>query len=111
MDGAATPASITASISVGISLLAGLFGVWVALRSRNGAPVNRDKTVSILFGIALSLIVLNVIASALIAAWGIAYIGLVEAALLLTAAFAGVGMVVGLMRGLRSGRAIKTQSA
>jgi hypothetical protein len=40
-----------------------------------------------------------------------AYAGLVKATLLLTAAFAVVGMVFGLMRGLRSGRAIKTQSA
>jgi hypothetical protein len=40
-----------------------------------------------------------------------AYFGVLKAALLLTAAFAAVGMIFGLMRGLRSGRAIKTQTA
>jgi len=54
---------------------------------------------------------LNVIAAALIAVWGLAYVGLLKAALLLTAAFAVAGIVLGLMRGLRSGRVIKTRSA
>jgi len=67
--------------------------------------------VSILFGIAMLLMLLNVIAAALIAVWGLAYVGLLKAALLLTAAFAVAGIVLGLMRGLRSGRVIKTRSA
>jgi hypothetical protein len=111
MDGPINPASIATSISIGTSLLAGFFGMWVAMRSRKGAAVNRDTTVSILFFIAFLLISLNVIAAALIAVCGMAYLGLLKAALLLTAAFAVVGTVIGLMRGLRSGRAIKTQSA
>ena len=111
MDGALNPASIATSISIGTALLAGFFSMLVAMRSRNGAAENRDITVSILFGIALLLIMLYVTAAALIAVWGMAYVGLLKAALLLTAAFAVVGMGIGLMRGLRSGRAIKTQTA
>jgi hypothetical protein len=111
MDGAVNPASIATSVSIGTSLLAGFFGVLVAMRSRKGAAVHRDKAVSILFCIAFLLILLNVIAAALIAAQGMAYVGLAKAALLLTAAFAVAGMGFGLMRGLRSGRASKTQSA
>jgi hypothetical protein len=49
--------------------------------------------------------VLYVIAAALIAVWGMPYVGLIKAGLLLTAAFAVVGMIMGLMRGLRSGSA------
>ena len=111
MDEAVNPASTAISISIGTSLLAGFFGVLVVMRSRKGAAVHRDTAVSILFCIALLLILLNVIAAAFIAAWGMAYIKLAKAALLLTAAFAVVGMGFGLMRGLRSGRASKTQSA
>ena len=83
----------------------------VAMRSRKGAAVNRDVTVSILFGTALLLVLLNVIAATLIAVLGTAYVGLLKAALLLTAAFAVVGMGFGLTRGLRTGRAIATPSA
>jgi hypothetical protein len=111
MHGAANPASIAISISIGTSLLAGFFGVLVAMRSPKGEAVNRDTTVSILFGVALLLITLIVIAATLIAVSGMAYVGLLKAALLLTAAFAVAGMGFGLIRGLRSGRATKTQSA
>jgi hypothetical protein len=100
------PAALATSISIGTALLAGFFSVWVAMRSRKGPGVNPDATVSILFGIALLLIVLNATAAALIAAGGIEYLGLLKASLLLTAAFAVAGMVFGLMRGLRNGRAI-----
>jgi len=110
MDGAVNPAAISVSIAIGISLLAGLFSVFVAMRSREGAAVNRDTAVSILFGIALLLVLLSVIAAALIAVWGMAYAGLLRAALLLTAAFAVAGMVVGLMRGVQSGRAKKNRA-
>jgi hypothetical protein len=111
MHGAANPASIATSISIGTSLLAGFFSVWVAMRSRKTAAASHDAAVSILFGIAMLLMLLNVIAAALIAVWGLAYVGLLKAALLLTAAFAVAGIVLGLMRGLRSGRVIKTRSA
>ncbi len=111
MDGAVNPASIATSISIGISLLAGFFSVWVAMRARNGAAVTRDAAVSILFGSAVLLMLLTVISSALIAGSGMAYVGLLRAALLLTAAFAVVSMGFGLVRGLRSGRAIKAQRA
>jgi hypothetical protein len=119
MDGAVNPASIATSISIGTLILAGflplLGGLFVsfrvAMRSRKGGAVDRDTAAWILFGIALLLIVFYAIAAALIAVRGMAYFGLLKAALLLTAAFAVVGMVFGLMRGLRSGKAIKTQSA
>jgi hypothetical protein len=52
MDGAVNPAVIGTSIALGTSLLAGLFSVFVAMRSREGAAVNRDTSASILFGIA-----------------------------------------------------------
>ena len=71
----------------------------------------RDPAASILFGIALFLIVLNLTAAAVIARLGFAYLGLLEAAMLMTGAFALVGAGFGLWRGLRSGRAIKRRSA
>ena len=40
-----------------------------------------------------------------------AYVGLLEVALLLTAVFAVAGVVIGTMRGLRSGGAIKPRRA
>jgi hypothetical protein len=88
-----------------------MLSVWVAMRSRNGPAANRDSAVSILFGIAVLLISLTVVSSALIAVSGMAYAGVLKATLLLTAAFAVVGMVFGLVRAIRSGRAITTQRA
>ncbi len=76
--------------------------MFVAMRGRKGADVSHDPAVSILFGIALLLILLNLIASALVAASGLAYAGLLKATLLLTAAFAIAGMAFGFMRGLHS---------
>ena len=111
MDGSVNAASIAILISIGTSLLAGSFSVFVAIRSGKGAAVKRDTVVSILYGIAFLLTFLDLIAAALIAVGGMAYVGTLKAALLLTAAFAVVGVVCGLMRGLRSGRAIKAQSA
>jgi hypothetical protein len=110
MNGSVDPAAIAISISMGTSLLAGFVSMWVAIGSRRNSAVNRDTVVSILFGIAFLLMLLNVIAAAVLAAGGMAYVGLVKATLLLTAAFAAAGMVFGLMRSLRSGRAVKTQS-
>lgn len=71
----------------------------------------RDPAASILFGVALFLIVLNAAAAAVFARLGLAYIGLVEAAMLLTGAFALIGAAFGLWRGLRSGSAAKRRSA
>jgi len=110
MDAPLNPASIAISISMTTSLLAGFVSIWVAMKSANGPAANRDTTVSIMFGSALFLILLNGIAAALIAGSGMSYLGLAKAALMLTAAFAVVGMVIGLMRGLRSGRAMKLRS-
>lgn len=107
MNGAVHPASIAISIAMGASLLGGAFSVLVAMRSYKP----RDAAVSILCGVACFLIVLNAIAAALIAIQGLAYVGLLKAALLQTAGFAVVGILFGLMRGLRSGRVIKTRSA
>ncbi len=110
MDGAVNPASLAVGISIGTSLLAGFFSLWVAMRSRQGAAENRDMAVSVMFAIAFLLLLLGIIAGALLAICGVAYVGLVKAALLLTAAFAVAGMAFGLMRGLRSGRLTKPQS-
>ena len=80
-------------------------------RDAAASVLYRDPTVSILFGIALFLIVLNLTATAVIARLGFAYLGLLEASMLLTGAFAVAGMVVGLSRGIRSGSAAKRRSA
>lgn len=111
MDGDLNPASIAASISIGTSVLAGLISMVVAIRSRKDTDVSRDAVVSILFCVAFLLILLNITAATFVALWGMAYIGLIKAALLLTAAFAVAGMAFGLVRGLRSTKAIKTRSA
>ncbi len=95
-------ASIAISISIGTALLAGLFAVWVAMRSRERAAINRGTAVPILFGIAVVLTGLILAASTLIAVSGMAYAGFLKAALLLTAAFALAGMACG----LHSGKAI-----
>jgi hypothetical protein len=107
MDVSVNPTSIAIWISVGTALLAGLVSMWVAIRPNKAAP---GTTVSILFAIALLLIVLNAMAAAFIAAGGMAYVGLLKAALLLTAAFAIAGMVFGLMRSLWNSKAVTTQS-
>lgn len=103
MDGAVNTVTIAASVAIGTSLLAGFFSVWVATRSSLGTAATRDTTVSLMFAAALLLILLNAIAGAFIAASGMAYVGVLKAAILLTAAFAVVGMAFGLIRGLRSG--------
>jgi hypothetical protein len=110
MDGAVTPALLAIFVATGTALLGGSVSVLVAIRSGNGAAAKRDPAVSILFGIAFSVTCFDLIAAALVAIRGVAYVEALEVALLLTAAFAAVGVVCGLMRGLRSGRTIKTQS-
>jgi hypothetical protein len=79
--------------------------MWIAIRSPKAAAANRDTTVSILFGIALLLILLNATAATLLATGGMAYVGLEKTTLLLTATFAALGMVLGLVRSLRSAKA------
>jgi len=68
------------------------------------AVLYRDKPVAIMFGAALLLIVLNATAAAIVAARGLAYIPVIEASLVLTGAFAIAGIILGLMRSLRSAR-------
>jgi hypothetical protein len=111
MDGAIHSASIATLISIGAALLAGFFSMFVAMRSRKGAAVKHDTTMSILCGIAFLLILLNVIAAAFLAVGGMACVGLANATLLLTAAFAVAGMALGLVRGLPNGRAVKMRVA
>jgi hypothetical protein len=111
MNGAANLFSVAISISIGAGLLAGVFSVFVAFRSSTGAPANRNTATSILFGTAILLTVLNAVAAALIAVGGMAYVGLLKAALLLTAAFAVVCIIFRLMRGPRSGGSTKARSA
>ncbi len=103
MHGAANLALIATSISMGTAVLAGLMSLSVAVRSRHGT----DPTVSILFYIGVALTGLTLTAAALIAACGMAYIGMLKAALLPTAAFAVTALLLGLIRGLRSAKAIK----
>ena len=69
--------------------------------------LTRDPTVSILFGVALFLIVFDTLAIFRFAVSR--HPGLLIAALLLTGAFAVVGAMFGLMRGLRSGRATRSR--
>jgi hypothetical protein len=107
MDGTVNPASIAIFVSVGTSLLAGFVSPWVATRPAKGAAVHRDPAVPVLFGSAVLLTMLNLIGAARIAIGGMAYFGLEKAALLLTASFAAAGIVLGLLRGLRSGRPIR----
>lgn len=110
MGGDLNPTMIGAAISIGIAILAGFFGVAVAIK---GAAASRD-TVSILFGIGLLLIMLLLTASAtLIVFFGMVNIGigLAKATLLLAAVLAVAGVVFGLIRGVRSGRAIETRNA
>ena len=73
------------------------------------AILYRDPVASILFGIALFLIVLLLAAGAFFARSGRPE--LLETALVLTGMFALVGAAVGLVRGLRSGRATTRRSA
>jgi hypothetical protein len=105
MDGAVNLAWISASISIGGSMLAGLISMFVAIGRHDGTASRRDATVLILFGIAILLVMLNVIAATLIGVGGMGYFGLLKAALPLSAAFALVSMAIGLIRGLRGGRA------
>jgi hypothetical protein len=111
MDGAEYTVSIATTISIGVSLLAGFISVLVAMRASKAAAAKHDIVVSVLCVMALLMMLLIGVAAALIAGWGMGYIELLRGALLLTAAFAVVGMACGLTQGLRSGRAIKTRSA
>ena len=63
--------------------------------------VDRDTAASVLFGVARVLVVLYAAAACVMAVWGLAYVGMLKAVLLLTAAFALVGAGFGLGRGVR----------
>jgi hypothetical protein len=104
-------ALIVLAVSIGTSLLAGVSSVFVAMRSRKNVGVKRDSAVSILFGAGFLLTLLILIAAAPMAVGGMAYVGPLKIVLLLTAVFAVMGTVFGLVRGLRSGRAVKIRSA
>lgn len=67
--------------------------------------LRRDKTAAIMFGAAIVLIVLLTASVIVVARRGFAHDGLLEVALLLTGMFAVAGIVLGLGRSLRSGRA------
>jgi hypothetical protein len=99
-----SPASIAVSLPFAISILVAFAIIWVGMRTEKGEK--RDTAASIMFGIAFLLAILILTAGALVAAWGPAYLGLAKAALLMTGAFAFVGMGFGLVRGLQSGRAV-----
>jgi hypothetical protein len=98
MGGVVSPGFAATSVSIIMSVLAGLFGVWVGLRSRPGGVGHRGLAVSLLFGMAVLLIVLIGIAAALFATLGVPYLALLKDALLLTAAFAVLGALFGLVR-------------
>jgi hypothetical protein len=99
------------AISIGTSLLAGYVSVFFAMRTRKGAAVNRDIAVPVLLGVAVLLTLLIVIAAAPIAVSGMACVIPLKIALLLTAVFAALGTVFGLVRGLRSARAGRPRRA
>jgi len=111
MDGTIPPAAIAITVSLATALMGGFVSLWGALRARQGTGVARDSAAAILFGIAIVLTVLILVAAALIGAGGMAYVVALKVALMLTAAFACVGVIVGLRRGLRSGSASKPQGA
>jgi hypothetical protein len=75
------------------------------------ALVLRDKTVTIMFAIAMFLIVFNVVAIGVLARRGLGHAGLFEVSLALTAAFAIAGVALGLVRSIRSGRRAKNRTA
>jgi hypothetical protein len=69
----------------------------------------RDPVVSVMFGVSLLLLLLILTGTAVFARSG--HAELLKTALLLTGAYAVAGTVLGLVRGLRSARAIKRRSA
>jgi hypothetical protein len=60
-----------------------------------------NASVKLLFGIAFLLVLLNLVAAILFSTLGVGFVGLVKVALLLTGAFALIGMAFMLARGLR----------
>jgi hypothetical protein len=111
VDGAVHPASIAMPLLIGTPLLAGCFGMLAAAGSRAGTREKRDTAVLLFSAIAVLLVSFNAMAVALITVGGMAFVGLLKAMLLLMAAFAVAGTAFGLIRGLRSGRAMNTDSA
>jgi hypothetical protein len=106
MDIVVSPASFAIAIGVGTSLLISFGILWTGTRSRQGEPANRDTASLVMLGIACVLTAAMVTAGALFISGGTAYLGLLKGALLLMMAFAILGMGFGLVRGLRSGRAV-----
>ena len=75
------------------------------------ALVHRDKTVTVMFAIALFLVVFNVVAIGVLARRGLGHAGLFEISLALTGVFAVAGIALGLARSIRSARAGKNRTA
>ncbi|HEY4113895.1 MAG TPA: hypothetical protein VGM17_07515 [Rhizomicrobium sp.] len=69
------------------------------------ALLRRDKTATVMLAIALFLIFFMLLATGMVARMGFSRAWLLEIVLGLTAVFALVGIVLGLVRGLRSTRA------
>lgn len=106
MGDATSFASFATSIAIGFPLLASFAIIWVGMRSDRAEGAKRDTASSIMLGVAFALALALLAAGALVGSGGTAYLGLLKGGLLLMAAFAIVGMGFGLIRGLRSGRAV-----
>jgi len=98
MTGTVNAALIATWIAIGVPLATGSFIILGSIRARK---------VSILFSVLLMAMLLDTFALVAFVSLGLAYLELAKAALLLMAAFALIGIVVGSVRGLRSGRAIR----
>jgi hypothetical protein len=97
-------AALSIAVGIAVPLLGGFFCVVAAFRSRPRTAV-RDPAVSLLLGIAcLALLLFAVVLG--LAATGAASAGVLKVALLLTGLLAIAGMVLGTVRGLRSGGGI-----
>jgi hypothetical protein len=75
------------------------------------ALVRRDATVTIMFGIALFLFFVMLVATGVVGRLGFSRAWLLEIVLGLTAVFAVAGIVLGLARSIRSARTGKNRPA
>jgi hypothetical protein len=80
-----------------------------ATRDTGTSVLYRDPVVSFLFGFSFLVILAFLVAEVIFAFSG--YVELLRAALLLTMAFAVIGAMFGLVRGLRSRKPAKRRSA
>jgi nitrate reductase NapE component len=75
------------------------------------ALLRRDKTATVMLGLALFLIFFMLVATGVVARVGFSRAWLLEIVLGLTAAFAVAGIVLGLARSLKGARAGKNRTA